>query len=157
MSMHDEIPTAAEPQATPTLQQTMLLALGQVDSSLEQLLYACAGDEGWDAKDFDVGCGVELAMLHIQRLQAELPSDRDTFERMWFMAAAAVNLGVKVFSRPGTRYHRLLITAQQQFEVLAELVEFVDCAGRGPWVGGKSAGSANGPRLHDAITQRGAA
>lgn len=120
------LPLSAVAQAMPTLQQTMVAALAQVQETLERLARIRFDDDEWSDTDVDVDCVVDLALAHVRRLRAELPSGRDAFEGLWFMAAAAINLGARAFSRPNTKYHRVLAGCQRQFEILAELVEFVD-------------------------------
>lgn len=153
------LPLSAAAQAMPTLQQIMGAALAQVESSLEHLMRAGADDEGWDDKDVNVDFAVDLALANVRLLRAELPMDRGSFQKKWFMAGAAVNLSAQTFSRPGARYYRWLTATQRQFEVLAELVEFVDLAGCDPWDGDKSACSANCTcaSAHDAGKKGGAA
>lgn len=107
----------------PTTKQTMLMALAFVQRSLEHLAHHYDG--GWDDADTDVDMVAYLALEQIKRLREDLPDDRDTFECRWFEAAAAINLGVRAFSRPDSSYFRALKRIQQQFEVLAPAVEFI--------------------------------
>ena len=127
-----QVAVAAEPclnlataTALPSVKQTMLMALAFVQHSLEHLVRERCADKHWDDKDVDVDMAVDLALEQIKRLREELPDDRDIFERKWYTAAAAINLGVRVFSRPDSAYFRWLDAVKQQFEVLVSAVEFV--------------------------------
>nr|WP_312379570.1 hypothetical protein [Delftia acidovorans] len=104
----------------------MLTAIAHIQHTLEHLMRVRYDDKDWDDKDVDVDFAVDLALSHIRLLRAELPLDRSTFENKWFMAGAAVNLGAQSFSRPSSLYYRWLTAAQRQFEVLVDLVAFVD-------------------------------
>ncbi|QNN55972.1 hypothetical protein H9K76_15415 [Diaphorobacter ruginosibacter] len=110
----------------PSADQAMLTAVAHVQHTLEHLIRARLDDKEWDDKDVDVDFTVDLALAHIRLLRADLPLDRSTFENRWFMAGAAVNLGAQTFSRRDSLYYRRLTTTQRQFEVLVQMVEFVD-------------------------------
>lgn len=159
MSMQNYTRTVAESQAMPTLQQAMVAALGHVQATLERLMRACHEDDEWDDKDDNVDFAMELALAHIRRMRAELPLDRSTFESSWRMAGAVISLGVRSFSRPDSMYCHWLRSAYRQFEVLVEMVEFVESAGRGPWDDGKAVCLADGAHtgVHGAIKNGGAA
>lgn len=124
--MAEPCPKNAGAVILPTMQQTMLTALAFVQHSLEYLVRVRCDDMGWEDQDADIHYAVDLALEHIKGLRAELPADRDVFDRKWLMAAAAINLSVRSFSHPDSSYFRLLTFAQQQFEVLVAIVEFVD-------------------------------
>ncbi|MBL8356161.1 MAG: hypothetical protein JNM01_15190 [Delftia acidovorans] len=124
------VAVAAEPcqkqPDLPSADQAMLTAIAHIQHTLEHLVQVRYDDKEWDDKDVDVDFAVDLALSHIRLLRAELPLDRSTFENKWFMAGAAVNLGAQAFSRPSSLYYRWLTAAQRQFEVLVDLVAFVD-------------------------------
>lgn len=113
-------------QSLPSVDQTMLMAIAYVQHTLERLMRARHEDDEWDDKDEDVNSATELALAHIRLLRADLPLDSRTFEDRWFMAGAAVNLSVRTFSRPDSLYFRWLTDVQRQFEMLVDVVEFVD-------------------------------
>lgn len=110
----------------PGADQAMLMALAYVQHTLEQLMLVRLKDEEWDERDFDVDFAMGLALAHVRLLRAELPLDRSTFENRWFMAGAAVNLSARTFSRPDAPYFHWLTDVQRQFEMLVDVVEFVD-------------------------------
>lgn len=118
------------PVGMPSTQQTMLAALAFVQSSLEWLVKTRLSDEEWDDDDVDVDYAVDLALEHIKGLRSNLPDDRDVFDRQWFMAAAAINLSVRAFSRTDCCYYRALTGVQQKFEVLVAAVEFAELEAR---------------------------
>ena len=118
-------PKKPDADALPTLRQTMLMALALVQESLEELLRIRCNDEAWDDDDVDVDYAVDLATEHIKSLRANLPDDRSKFDNRWFLAASAINLCVRSFSRKDCHYYRTLVGVKQQFEVLVEVVEFV--------------------------------
>lgn len=122
------LPLSAMTQAPslPSADQAMLTAIAHVQHSLEHLVRVRCDDKEWDDKDVDVDFAVDLALTHIRRMREELPLDRSTFENRWHMAGAAINLGARSFSRPDSMYCHWLRSAQRQFEVLVEMVEFVD-------------------------------
>lgn len=112
--------------ALPSVKQTMLTALEFVQSSLEDLVRIRCADENWDEEDVDIDCAVDLALAHIKALRVQLPDDRNEFDRQWFMAAAAINLSVRAFSRTDCHYYRTLTGVRQKFDVLVATVEFVE-------------------------------
>lgn len=114
------------PIGMPSMKQTMLASLAFVQASLERLVHIRCSDEDWDDSDVDVDYAVDLALRHIESLRRELPDDRDVFDRQWFMAAAAINLSVRAFSRADCHYYRALTGVQQKFEVLVAAVEFAE-------------------------------
>ncbi len=118
-------PKQADSIALPTWQQTMAAALAFVQNSMEQLVLIRIDDKEWDDGDVDVVWGVDLALAHIKRLRADLPTVRARFDDEWFKAAAAINLSVRVFSRPNSYYFRQLESVKNQFDVLVGAVEFV--------------------------------
>lgn len=121
------LPLSAITQAMPTLQQTMLTALAFVQCTLEHLvcLYRDARRDGGDM-EVDVNGAVELALEHVKRLRHAIPAQRPEFDREWLRAAAAINLAARSYAQTQTAYYRWLTAAQRQFEVLVEMVEFVD-------------------------------
>lgn len=122
------LPLSAVTQAPglPCADQAMLTAIAHVQHTLEHLMRVRYDDKEWDDKDVDVDFAMDLALTHIRLLRADLPLDRSTFENRWFMAGAAVNLGTRTFSRPNSPYFRWLTAAQRQFDVLVDMVVFVD-------------------------------
>lgn len=114
-----------------TTKQAMLTALAFVQDSLERLEHIRFNDEAWDEKDVDVDYAVGLALVHIKSLRATLPSDRAVFDNQWFMAAAAVALSARTFSRTDCHYFRALASLQKKFEVLRAMVEFVALENKG--------------------------
>lgn len=112
--------------ALPSWQQTMVTALAFVQYSLEGLARTRCDDKDWDENDVDIDMAVDLALLQIKGLRANPPAERMAFEAGWYMAAAAINLSVRAFSRPDSCYFRSLESLQKYFEVLAAAVEFVD-------------------------------
>lgn len=114
------------PVAMPTMKQMMLASLVWVQASLEGLVHIRCNDDEWDDNDVDVEYAVDLALEHIKSLRQDLPDDRDLFDRRWFMAAAAINLSVRAFSRTGCHYYRALTGVQKKFDVLVSAVEFVE-------------------------------
>lgn len=117
---------APDTNALPTLRQTMLMALAIVQKSLEDLVDIRRKDEAWDDDDVDVDYAVGLALAHIKSLRANPPAGRNQFDHAWFMAAAAINLSVRVFSRTDCYYYRSLSGAKKRFEVLVAAVEFAE-------------------------------
>ncbi|QKV52038.1 hypothetical protein [Comamonas antarctica] len=119
---------AASPCAAslPTWQQAMVTALSFAQYSLEGLVRTRCADKDWDDRDVDIDMSVDLALLQIKSMRASPPNERSEFETGWYMAAAAINLCVRTFSRPDTGYFRSLDALKKKFEVLAATVEFVD-------------------------------
>lgn len=114
----------ATPLALPTWQQAMALALAFIESSMEQLVRIRIDDKNWSDSDVDVVCGVDLALAHIKRLRTDMPTDHARFDAEWFKAAAAINLSLRVFSRPDSYYFRQLESVKRQCDVLVDAVQF---------------------------------
>lgn len=118
------LPLSAAPQALPTWQQTMTLALAFIENSMEQLVLIRIDDKGWNDSDVDVVLGVDLALAHIKRLRSDPPKVHGHFDEEWLKAAAAINLCLRAFSRSDSYYFRQLELVKQQFHVLADAVNF---------------------------------
>lgn len=104
----------------------MRTALAFMQRSLEYLVRVAGEDENDDSTDTDVELAVELALEHIRRLRAAFPMEREAFAHHWHMAAATIRLGALAYGRTDSTYYRMLSFVQQQFEVSAAMVEFVD-------------------------------
>ena len=119
-------PKATATAALPTFQQVVALALGKAVSDLRRLIEIRCSDEQWDDADVDVDFAVELALTHIERMK-ELRFDAyDDFNHQWFKAAAAVNMGKKLFSRQDCWYSQSLAGTCSMFDQMAGLIEFVN-------------------------------
>lgn len=110
--------------ALPTWQQSMALALAYAQNSLEHLVQLRCDDEDWNEDDVDVDLAIDLALLKIKEIRANPPAGIEDFEHGWYMAGAAVNLGMHAFSRHDSAYFRWLESVQRQFHVLVAMVEF---------------------------------
>lgn len=119
-------PKTADIEALPTMRQMMLLALEIVGNSLEAVALASRVDEAWNEDDVDVDYAVDLALTYVKSLRANLPEDINEFGRQWYMAASAINLSVRAFSRTDCYYYRSLVDAKKNFEVLVSVVEFAE-------------------------------
>ncbi|MBJ2140370.1 hypothetical protein JC796_06495 [Delftia acidovorans] len=108
----------------------MRTALAFMQRSLEFLVRVAGEHDNTnyddDGTDADVELAVELALEHIRRLRAAGPMEREAFAQHWNMAAAAIRLGTLAYGRTDSTYYRMLSFVQQQFEVSAAMVEFVD-------------------------------
>ncbi|PIF39984.1 hypothetical protein CLV01_1165 [Delftia sp. 60] len=54
----------------------MHVSLSRAESTLAALTQACYDKRGRNARRFEVGCAVELALAHIRRMQADPPQGR---------------------------------------------------------------------------------
>ena len=106
----------------------MQTALAFMQHSLELLMRAASEDPNRDGTDTDVELAVELSLEQIKRLRAVGPLQREAFDHGWHVAASAIRLGTLAYSRTDCPYYRTLNFVQQQFEVSAAMVGFVDGA-----------------------------
>ena len=123
ITKHEQSATAP---GQPTFQQMAALAITKAESDLKTICKIRCADERWNDDDVDVDNAVELALCQIQRMKEVEFADFGQFATNWYMAGAAINLGVKAFSRDDCAYKRFLTGASEMFGQMAEMVEFVD-------------------------------
>ena len=126
MNTITKLKTAATVSALPTFQQAVAMALAKAEWDLKYIINTRRNDEQWDDNDVDVDYAVELALCHVQSMKAVAFADFDHFSTDWYKAAAAINLGIKIFSRNDCAYIRCLKCAGNMFQQTADMVEFVE-------------------------------
>lgn len=128
MNTITKLKPSATVSALPTFQQAVAMALAKAEKDLKNIINIRCADEHWRDEDVDVDCAVELALSHVQHMKAANFADFDHFSTDWYKAAAAVNLGLKVFSRNECSYMRSLADAGAMFRQTADMVEFLETA-----------------------------
>ena len=126
--------TAAQDATLPSIKQAIALALAMAEARLRCLISVRCNDEHWSEADLDVDNATEIALVQILRMKELGLEHSHEFDAQWFMAAAALNLAEKAFSRKDCAYARVLAGAVDVFRVLAEAVEFAGAEDTGSTV-----------------------
>lgn len=122
--------SAAGEVELPSARQMIMLALAQAEHGLASLGQLRCHDEDWADCDVDVDNATELSLHHIRRMQAMDLHSYEGFDAEWYIAASAINLAKRSFSRSDCRYSRALECTCELFRVMAEAVEFADLTAR---------------------------
>lgn len=127
---NDEVNQAA-------MQQMMALAIMSAEDRLARLMVVRMEDEDWDDDDYSIDMAVELSLTHIRSMKDVKFKGYDDFTRQWFLAASAITLARKSFSRGTSIFGRCLDGLETMF---AQAPEFVSYAGKMPAAGATGAG-----------------
>lgn len=122
-------PAADDKVNQAAMQQMMALAILSAEDRLARLLAIRLEDEAWDDDDASIDMAAELALCHIRRMKDMKFAGYNDFTKQWFIAASAVDLSRKSFSRAESHFGRALDGVNRMF---SQAPEFVWYAGKLP-------------------------
>lgn len=111
------------------MQQMMALAIMTAEDRLTRLLAVRMEDEDWDDDDYSIDMAAELSLNHVRSMKGVKFKEYNEFTKQWFLAASAITLACKSFSRATSHFGRCLSGIERMF---AQTPEFVWYAGKMP-------------------------